>query len=639
MITLDRSNKNPILLPSSKNAWEAEAAFNGCVIKDDGVFHMVYRAQSAKKMVQGHLMEVSSIGYAKGDDGVTFGEHTQLIKPEETWERYGCEDPRITKLGDTYYIFYTALSTYPFSADGIKVAVAISKDLKTIEEKHPVTPFNAKAMSLFPEKINGKYVAILTANTDKPPSKIAIAQFDSIEELWSEEYWKSWYDYVDDHSLPLQRDQNDQIEIGAPPMKTEKGWLLLYSYIKDYFTDHKVFGIEAALLDPEHPQQVVARIDKPLLTPETQYEKFGHVPNIVFPSGGVIDGKTLYVYYGAADTSCAVATCDLSALLKAFAPEKHDIAYAESLVFERFSENPILERVPEHKWEEKDVFNPASLYLDGKFHILYRAMSHENTSVVGYASSTDGLHIDERLPEPIYVPREVFEKNPTGNYSGCEDPRITKIGNRLYMCYTAYDGHNPPRVAFTSISVADFLAHRWQWSIPKLISPPDINDKDACVLEEKVNGKYMFFHRMETFIWIDFVNDLHFYDGQYLGGRILLQARPGKWDSQKLGIAGPPFKTERGWVLLYHGISDDSQYRVGAVLLDLNDPTKVLSRTEHPVLEPKMQYERVGQIPNVVFPCGQAVVNDTIYLYYGGADSVVAVATAPVGKLLALLTR
>jgi beta-1,2-mannobiose phosphorylase / 1,2-beta-oligomannan phosphorylase len=637
MITLTRSSHNPILRASSQNDWEQQAAFNGCVIKDGSDFHMVYRAQSGRQTVQGNQLEVSSIGYAHSSDGVTFGKHQQLIKPEEAWEVYGCEDPRITKLDDTYFIFYTALSTYPFSAEGIRVAVALSKDLKTIDERHLVTPFNAKAMSLFPEKINGKYVAILTANTDKPPSKISIAMFDTIEEMWSPEYWESWYNYVDDHTIPLQRNDADQVEIGAPPMKTDKGWLLLYSYIRNYYTEDKIFAIEAALLDTENPRNVIGRNETPLLEPKEDYELYGHVPNIVFPSGGVIEGNKLSVYYGAADTSCAVATGHLDEILSAFTDEKKSPEAEEALVFERFAENPILERVAEHKWEEKDVMNPAALYLDGKFHIVYRAMSHENTSVMGYASSLDGLHIEERLPEPIYIPREVFEKNPSGNYSGCEDPRLTKIGNRIYMCYTAYDGHNPPRVAFTSIAVSDFLAHKWQWSIPKLISPPDINDKDACVLEEQVNGKYMFFHRMETFIWIDFVNDLHFYDGQYLGGSILLQARPGKWDSMKLGIAGPPFKTEKGWVLLYHGISDDSVYRVGAVLLDLNDPTKVIGRTDHPILEPKMQYEREGQVNNVTFPCGQAIKDDICYLYYGGADSVVAVATAPVEKILSVM--
>ncbi len=637
MITLERSKHNPILVPSSQNAWEAEAAFNGCVIKDGETFHMVYRALSGRKTVNGHQLEVSTIGYAESPDGVTFGNHRQLIKPEEDWEVYGCEDPRITKIDDKYYIFYTALSTFPFSAEGIKVAVAITRDFKTIEERHLVTPFNAKAMSLFPEKINGKYAAILTANTDIPPSKIGVAFFDSIEEIWSPEYWIGWYNYVDDHTIPLQRNESDQIEIGAPPIKTDKGWLLLYSYIKNYYSEEKFFTIEAALLKDDDPQQVLSRIEEPLLSPTKEYELYGHVPDVIFPSGGLIHGRELYVYYGAADTSCALATCDLQDLLDEFSPEKKDPARDESTaVLKRFDENPILERIPEHPWEAKDVFNPAAIYLDGKFHIVYRAMSHDNTSVFGYASSLDGLHIEERLDHPIYVPREVFEKSNDGNYSGCEDPRLTKVGDRIYVCYTAYDGENVPRVAMSSIAVSDFLNKKWKWAIPKLISPPDIDDKDACILSKKVNGQYMFFHRMETFIWIDFVKDLHFYDGQYLGGSILLQSRPGKWDSKKIGIAGPPEETEKGWLLMYHGIGEDNHYRLGAVLLDLNDPTKIIGRTEHPILEPKKTYEKEGQVDNVVFPCGSVLRGEELFGYYGGADSVVAVATGNINDILKL---
>jgi beta-1,2-mannobiose phosphorylase / 1,2-beta-oligomannan phosphorylase len=638
MIILERDPHNPILLPSNNNIWEAEAAFNGCVIKDEALFHMVYRAISPKVTVQDNLLEVSTIGYAQSSDGVMFDGHRQLIKPEQPWELYGCEDPRITKLGDTYYIFYTALSKFPFEAAGIKVAVATTKDLQTIEAKHLVTPFNAKAMSLFPEKINGKYAVILTANTDIPPSKVSIAYFDSEEEIWSPEYWHTWYEYVDDHTVPLQRNSNDQVEIGAPPIKTKDGWLLLYAYIRNYFSDQKIFGIEAALLDLENPQKVISRIEQPLLTPGKQYELFGHVPNVIFPSGGVVADKKLYVYYGAADTSCALATCNLDDLLIEFDMQKKEESSApkESLL-ERFAENPILEPIASHAWESKAVFNPAAFYLNGKFHILYRAMSNDNISVVGYAVSTDGFHIDERLENPIYVPREVFEKNSSGANSGCEDPRVMVIDDRIYMCYTAYDGANPPRVAMSSISVEDFLQRRWHWAIPKLISPPDIDDKDACILSKKVNDNYMVFHRMETFIWIDFVKDLHFYEGNYLGGRILLQSRKDSWDCKKIGIAAPPIETEKGWLLLYHGISQDTQYRLGAVLLDKDDPTKVLGRSKDPILEPVMKYEKEGLIPNVVFPCGAVVKDGILFVYYGGADTVLGVATAPVDRVLASL--
>src|SRR3989338_8825365 len=116
---------------------------------------MLYRAESSERDFEGAYRSISTIGYANSTDGIHFENQKQLIKPEKPWEKFGCEDPRVTFLNDKYYIFYTPLSTYPFSAPGIRVGLAITKDFKTIEAKHPVTPFNAKAMALFPQKING----------------------------------------------------------------------------------------------------------------------------------------------------------------------------------------------------------------------------------------------------------------------------------------------------------------------------------------------------------------------------------------------------------------------------------------------------------------------------------------------------
>ena len=211
-----RLSENPVFGPSQER-WESEAAFNGCPVVDNGKTHFVYRAVSAE--------HVSSIGYAVSADGIHFTDRRQFIIPEETWEKYGCEDPRVTKLNGNFFIFYTALSAYPFNADGIKIAVAITKDFKTIEEKHLVTPFNAKAMVLFPEKINGKIAAILTVNTDRPPAKICLALFDREEDIWSPAYWKDWYATLDTHVVALTRNQRDHLEVGAPPLKTSKGWL------------------------------------------------------------------------------------------------------------------------------------------------------------------------------------------------------------------------------------------------------------------------------------------------------------------------------------------------------------------------------------------------------------------------------
>lgn len=639
MVSLIRAKENPVLLPSSSNDWERHAAFNGSVMLDKEIYHMVYRAQSAMTYYQGHNLSLSTIGYANSKDGMHFNDHRQLIKPEQNWEIFGCEDPRITYFENKYYIFYTALSNYPFNAAGIKVGVAISSDLQNIEEKHLVTPFNAKAMALFPERVNGKIAVILAANTDLPPSKIAIAYFDRIEELWDEAYWKNWYAYLDDHTIPLLRNGNDQVEVGAVPVKTDHGWLLIYSYIQNYHSDHKVFGIEAALLDPDNPVKILARTKNPLLIPETDYERFGDVPNIVFPTGAVIQGGILHVYYGAADTNVSLARCNLNDLLGEISSDIKPVDTSSKLEVKRFEENPILVPLPENHWESRAVFNPAAVYEGGKVHLVYRAWSEDYKSTFGYAVSTDGFHIDERLVDPIYTPRDVFEKRNDAGNAGCEDPRITKIDNRFYMLYTAYDGNNPPRVAMSSIAVDDFMNRNWQWEIPKLISPPGKDDKDACIFPKKIKDKYVFIHRLQTSIWIDYQDDLHFLNGKYLEGKILLHSGEDKWVSSRIGIAGVPIETEKGWLMLYHGIGPNSTYKISALLLDLNDPEKIISRLEYPFFKPEMHYEREGQIPNVVFPCGHIVIDGTIFIYYGGADTVVGVATIELDRLLKTLLK
>ncbi|MFA6297193.1 MAG: hypothetical protein WC629_01385 [Candidatus Paceibacterota bacterium] len=632
MFTVKRSQRNPILSPDTNNHFESYATFNGCPIDVGKTTHIVYRAQSLPEQTEGGSFSLSTIGHATSTDGgVTFKGRHQLIEPKEPWERFGCEDPRVTKIDDTFYIFYTALSSFPFGGESIKVAVALTKDFKNITERHLVTPFNAKAMTLFPEKIGGKYWALLTVNTDTPPkpSVIALAKFKTLDQIFDKKYWEKWYAELDTHVITIPQEVTEQVEIGAPPIKTKDGWLLVYSHIQRYFSDKKIFGIETVLLDLEDPHKIIGKTRGPILIPEETYELYGTQPNIIFPSGALIRKDRLYIFYGSTDTTTSMASLPLQPLLNSIKfPHTGD-------GFKRLSKEPILSPNPDLPWQANAVFNPTTLELGRKIHILYRAMSKDNTSVVGYAMTRDCVTILENLDYPIYTPRENFERKgvPGGN-SGCEDARVTLIGDRIYMCYTAYNGIQPPQVALTSISKDNFLNKIWNWEKPILITRDGVDDKDACIHPEKVKGQYLLFHRVNHTIVGDYASTLEFKERNNFKNIPILHRRHGMWDGEKVGIAATPIRTAYGWILLYHGVSHDSIYRIGAALLDFEDPTKVLARTTDPVFEPMERYEKEGQIKNVVFPCGAIVRGDDLIIYYGGADSVVNVASISLLELV-----
>ncbi len=635
MFVVKRSHHNPIIVPDKDHYWEATAVFNMSVVKKGSLFYGVYRAVSATDRMR-VPEQISTIGIGKSKDGRHFKDREPFIVPEEEWEAYGCEDPRVTFFEGQYYIFYTALSKYPFEASGIKVAVAISKDLKKIKERHLVTPFNAKAMTLFPERINGKITVILSVNTDMPPTKIAIAQANNMEELWNPKFWEEWYKDIDKYVIDLKRSQYDHIEVGATPLKTSHGWLFIYSHIQNYFEGSnldRIFGIEAVILDLNNPLKILGRTSGPMLAPRESYELSGYVSNVIFPTGAIIQKGSVLIYYGAADMTICVAYVNLQDLIGTMTSKEWH--------FKRYLKNPIITPNREHFWESKAAFNPAVLRIKNTTHILYRALSDDNTSYIGYASSKDGVNIDERLAEPIYGPREDFEsKKISGGNSGCEDPRLTLIGKVIYMCYTAFDGIGPPRVAITSIKKEDFLKKNWKWVKPVLITPPGFDDKDTCIFPEKAKGQYFFLHRVGNEICGDYLKSLDFRTETVKRCIRIIGPRINSWDSVKVGIAGPPIKTKSGWLLLYHGISKShNTYRVGAVLLDLKDPAIVLARTTDPIFEPEEPYEKIGVINNVVFPCGMAIKNGLLYIYYGGADTVVGVATIKLDIILKALTR
>jgi predicted GH43/DUF377 family glycosyl hydrolase len=205
------------------------------------------------------------------------------------------------------------------------------------------------------------------------------------------------------------------------------------------------------------------------------------------------------------------------------------------------------------------------------------------------------------------------------------------------MLYTAFNGRSEPRVALTYLKVDDFIARCWNWSRPILISPPNVPDKDAAIFPKKIKGKYAILHRLGVSIWLDYVDNLEFGDNKWLKGNVIMSPKDELPDTEKIGISGPPIETKEGWLLLYHCVSRRTQpmtYYVASALLDLKDPSKIIARRKVPLLEPETTYELYGQVNNVVFPCGAVVIGEDLFVYYGGADSAIGVATMKLSDLV-----
>lgn len=279
------------------------------------------------------------------------------------------------------------------------------------------------------------------------------------------------------------------------------------------------------------------------------------------------------------------------------------------LKLKRHPANPLFSPVSYHLWESRFVFNPAVIYDGELFHMLYRAQGEDMVSRLGYAVSADGIHWN-RMDKPVFSPKTQYE------LYGVEDPRITKLENYYYVTYTAYS----PKGIYVSLArTKNFYTYeRFGVILPE--SP----NKDAALFPEKINGKYVLIHRIEPDIWLAFSNDLKNW-GDYVS---IAGPRNGYWDNLKIGAGAPPIRTEYGWLLLYHGVENTPRptYRLGFMLLDLNDPRKVIKRSEEPILEPEEEWEIFGGVPNVVFSDSLIDYKDTYLVHYGAADNYIALA-------------
>jgi predicted GH43/DUF377 family glycosyl hydrolase len=306
----------------------------------------------------------------------------------------------------------------------------------------------------------------------------------------------------------------------------------------------------------------------------------------------------------------------------------HQNSYPE--LFKRHSGNPILTS-NDWPYPVHTIFNPAATIFENKTLLLARVEDRKGFSHLTKATSENGENnwiIDSKptlFGEPDMHPEERW---------GIEDPRITWMPGlgKYSVIYTAFSNTGP----LVSLALTDDFINFKKFG--SIMSP---DDKDAALFPRKFNDRYILIHRPSSgdnnaHIWISSSNDLK----NWGDNQILLNARKGGWwDANKIGLSPPPLETDDGWLILYHGVkrsASGSIYRLGLALLDLDNPSKVLKRSDEWIFGPQEPYEMFGDVDNVVFPCGwiHDPVTGTVRMYYGGADSCIAMATARMSDLL-----
>lgn len=308
---------------------------------------------------------------------------------------------------------------------------------------------------------------------------------------------------------------------------------------------------------------------------------------------------------------------------------------------ERYKDNPILKPNKANWWESQAVFNCAAVYKDGLVYLVYRAIGEyeEYISRLGLAVSRDGLNFERVSNQPIFEPQQDYER------WGCEDPRLTELEGRIYLTYVA---HSKPAMngggAHSALASTQDLRNFKKLGI---ITPEGAVDRDTVLFPEKINNRYVMLHRPLNWvgpeyntdspsIWIAYSDDLK----QWFNHKPAMKPEE-KWESYKIGAGPPPIKTEYGWLLIYHGVERQKEkniYRAGAALLDLDDPSRIISRLDEPILEPQEEYEKKGDVPEVVFPEGTVLLDERLHIYYGAADRACCLATINLKDLIDWLT-
>lgn len=317
----------------------------------------------------------------------------------------------------------------------------------------------------------------------------------------------------------------------------------------------------------------------------------------------------------------------------------------------RYEGNPIIKPRGDD-WESVATFNCAAIHKDGKIHVLYRAVGDYDryASHLGHAILDEDLSLLERTEEPIFSPDiEVWEMS-------TEDPRLTEIDDELYLTYVVTPTPCPPGAVRRRLGipepekragaraalakVEDFR----QFTRLGIITPFAVDERNTVLFPERIEGTYAALHRPSNWIgpgypveqpsiWFAFLDGL---PGRMYDHKVVMEPEQ-PWEGKKIGAGPPPIKTDAGWLLIYHGVDPDHVYKAGAALLDSEQPWRVIARTSEPILEPEEEYEREGDVPNVVFPEGVVVIGERLLIFYGAVDKVCCAASVNLDELIEYL--
>jgi predicted GH43/DUF377 family glycosyl hydrolase len=321
-------------------------------------------------------------------------------------------------------------------------------------------------------------------------------------------------------------------------------------------------------------------------------------------------------------------------------------------------------------FEERAVLNPGILQEGRKVHLVYRAISKDHMSSLGYACLNGPTRVSERWREPFMEAKAKYESH------GMEDPRITAINDQVFLTYVAHDGKNA-QIAYAygpdlfHLKRGGLIGPKLRYSLAgRLFNKNELKDdylffeayyrnysgedvliweKDAVLFPEKIRGKYALTHRIlpdmqivffkdfaelkRSTFWKEYIKELH---------KFVILENKYRFEERHLGGGAPPVKTKDGWLMIYHGVEESNAgrtYHAGAALFDLKNPRLLISRLPYPLFSPEKDFELKGEVDDVVFPTGTAQFGSNLYIYYGAADSDTAVASVNLDDLLDELRR